>query len=137
MNSLFKIITDSAANANFETISQSLLIEDLELLMSVGIHTEEKQNKQRVMIDLSIDLESNQAGRSDNIKDTVSYADIVEMITEMSQVRHYNLLENFAENIMQNCFDHSPMIKSVSLSIIKPDILDSANVGITMSAERG
>lgn len=106
-----------------------IFIKELELMMSIGIYEQEQAQKQRVLVSVSLGIE-NKAGSSDDITDTVSYEEIANLIKEISNKRHYNLVESFAEDIASECLKNERVSK-VKVKIEKPDIFDDArSVGI-------
>ena len=136
MNSLFKIITDSVANTDFLTSRQSILIEGLELMMSIGIHDFEKNKPQRVMVDIELQIDPKSKPQSDNINEVISYADIIEKITALSQEKHFALVETFANDVGIACLSMGSQAQKVTLTVKKPDIIQNANVGVTLSLEK-
>jgi len=110
--------------------SDRIFVRDLTLQMSVGIYDHEKANEQTVIVNIVIDVESNFGKEISNIDDVISYEKIVKSITHISRKKHYDLLEEFAENIASICLEHKNSIK-VKVSVDKPDIMRTCKtVGI-------
>ena len=106
-----------------------IFIKDLEIEMSIGIYEEEKIAPQRVIISISLDINT-PAEQSDNIDDTVSYKTVIDDIKTLATARHYNLVESFAEEIATSCLKDK-RVKQVEVEVTKPDIfIDAAGVGI-------
>ena len=76
-----------------------IFIKDLELDMFTGIYEKEKQNAQRVIINIDIEVQSNKGKTLSGIKDVLSYEDITNEIQSLSKSRHFELLEEFCEEI--------------------------------------
>ena len=74
-------------------------IQDLRLSVRIGIYDHEKKDSQDVSIDLEIALPGAMALRSDNINDTIDYAEVVKAISELAGSRHFNLVEFLADRI--------------------------------------
>ena len=72
----------------------NIFIKELSLMMSIGIYEEEKAAPQRVLVSTWLEIE-NKAGASDEIGDTVSYEDIVNIIKDVSTARHFNLVDGW------------------------------------------
>ncbi len=107
-----------------------LIIDTLCLLMSAGIYDEEKAKKQRVIISAQIGVETNRERKLNSVDDIVSYEDIVNKIKGLAKERHYDLLEEFGEILIQKIFEDK-RINTITLRIEKPDIFDDVkNVGI-------
>lgn len=146
MNTLFKTVTSSLpARENDQNIvsfdhdsatTQTLFIQDLELEMSIGVLENEKQAKQKVFVSAELVVEPNQDWRADDIKNVVSYADIVEQIKEIAAEGHINLVETFAEKIIERCFDNS-QIQEISITVEKPDVIKEVKtVGVNITKSR-
>ena len=65
----------------------------------VGLYEWEKQRPQTLEIDIEIGIARNEAGRSDNIHDTVNYGEVVERIKAELVDRRFKLLEALAEHL--------------------------------------
>ena len=107
-----------------------IFIRDLVIEMSAGIYEYEKLVKQPVIINIELEVKSNKGESRSSINDVVSYEDIVNEITQISQSKHYELLEEFAENIACMCLGNDKVMK-VKISAEKPDIIDNTkSVGV-------
>ena len=110
--------------------SDNIFISDLMLEMSVGIYDHEKEDTQPVVVNITIEVESNKGRQLESIDSVISYEEVVKSITVLSKKKHYNLLEEFAENIACICLEHKNSIK-VKVSVDKPDIMRACKtVGI-------
>ena len=58
-----------------------------------GVLDEERRDGQRFLFDVELDLEHEQAARTDRIEDAVDYRDVVARVREVSDARAYHLLE--------------------------------------------
>ena len=105
-----------------------LIVRDLELIMSIGIYDHEKTAPQRVIINIEADI-MRLPHQDDDIETTISYEKLIDIVTTLSQHRHYNLVEAFAEDINNQCLSIKN-VNSIKLRIEKPDIIDGAIVGI-------
>ncbi len=146
MNTLFKTVTDSyiapqnnekiVAFEQVETIDQTIFIQNLELDMFIGAFDDEKKQKQRVVVNAELSVTPSTDWQTDNVKDVVSYAAIVEEIKSLAAESHINLVETFAEMIIGKCFTHDPVMM-VSVSVEKPDVMDgTTSVGVQISKTR-
>ncbi len=107
-----------------------IFIKDLIIDMSIGIYEHEKAKKQRVIINITLDVESNAGKALTSIADVVSYEDIVNKVKKLATEKHYELLEEFAEKIANICNNNDKVLKTV-ICLEKPDIIDNAkSVGI-------
>lgn len=76
-----------------------IFIEELRLKTWIGIYPREKVMPQTVELSLQIGVSTASAGASDDIRDTVDYAVVVERLRSELGERHFNLLEKLAEFI--------------------------------------
>ena len=145
MNTLFRTITNSALPEDnaFASPSSSVVrktsiiqINDLEIDMFIGVMDSEKEEKQRVIVNIDAEVDPNPQWQQDAINNVVSYVDIIERIQLIADSGHINLVETFAEKIIEACFSFAE-IQSVTVSIQKPDIIGNvASVGTEIYAER-
>ena len=141
MNTLFKTVTKSHDKESvipfqhYQNLEHIILIEDLELNMMIGISDAEKQNKQRVIVNLEISLDPKE-DYDEKIDNTVCYAELIKDIEELSAVKHYHLVETLAEEITSECFKRA-LVNEVTISVKKPDIIESTkSVGFKMSVKK-
>ena len=74
-----------------------IVIKDLVLPWSIGVFTHEKNKPQRVRINLIIQTRYNTKELNDNIKNVISYANIVDGIKLLSDSGHINLVATLAQ----------------------------------------
>ena len=76
-----------------------IFIEELRAETWIGIYPREKAMSQTVEISLQIGVSTASAGASDDIRDTVDYAVVVERLRADLSASHFNLLEKLAEHV--------------------------------------
>ena len=74
-----------------------IFIEELRVETWIGIYPREKAMPQTVEISLRIGVSTASAGASDDIRDTVDYAVVVDRLRKELGERHFNLLEKLAD----------------------------------------
>jgi dihydroneopterin aldolase len=74
-------------------------IEQLEVECIVGIRPEERDSPQPLVVDLALEYELHEAGRSGRIGDTCDYAQLAREVTALLEFRRYKLLEVAAAEI--------------------------------------
>lgn len=136
MNSLFKTITRAQKTVSNETVvafeqpttvKQTIFVNDLEVMMFIGVFDNEKHKKQLVNISMEVNVIANQHWQEDDVKNVVSYADIVNAALEIAeQENHIDLIETYAEMIIERCFQNH-MVLGMKVKLSKPGIID--NVG--------
>ena len=113
-------------------MKKKILIQDLICNASVGIHEIEKKNKQKIIINLEILLNTNVKTNTDNIKDVADYGKFRRVVLDVINSNHYNLIETLAEIIMKK-IKINKKVKHVKILITKPDIFDDCNVSCEIS----
>lgn len=105
-------------------------------MMSIGVHDFEKEKPQRVIVNIELEIDNESKAQADNIHEVISYADIIDQVTALSHEKHYELVETFANVVAASCLAMGEQAKKVSVSVHKPDIIDNANVGVSLTAEK-
>ena len=107
--------------------TKKILIEDLILSISIGIHNFEKLKRQRVKFNMEITTDPN---LKTDIKSIVNYENVIITIKKITEKKHYELLEELSESIFDEVFKNKK-IKKIKLKIDKLDIIkETKSVGI-------
>ena len=115
---------------------RKILISDLTLLISIGIHDFEKTKKQEVKFNINIDINSSLVPNENNLNSIVNYETIVKTITKLAKNKHYELLETLAEDIFDQLFKNIN-IQKIKLKIEKTQIIKNTSaVGIEITKKR-
>lgn len=85
-----------------------------------GVLEAEKTCPQTFKVDLDLFMDLQPAGMSDELKDTVSYADVYEQVKKIVEGESYNLIEALAENIAASLLVLFPL-QGVEVTVYKPD----------------
>ncbi len=113
-----------------------LLIRDLILRASIGIHAHEHLAPQRVKIDVELRVDKRTPASDDDISSVVSYEEIVEGIRKIVDQGHIKLVETLAERIAKLCLRDERVV-SATIRVEKPDIEpDAAGVGVEIHRRR-
>lgn len=76
-----------------------IFIEELRLSTLIGIYPREKAAPQTIEISLQIGTATAGAGATDDIRDTIDYAAVVERLRAELAKQHFHLLEKLAEHV--------------------------------------
>jgi len=115
---------------------RKVLISDLALLMSIGIHDFEKIEKQEVKFNINININPLLAPIENKLNSIVNYETVVRDITRLTKRKHYELLETLAEDIFFILFKNNN-IKQIKLKIEKTQIIkNTSSVGIEITKKR-
>ena len=112
---------------------KKVLVKDLVLLISVGIHQFEKLKKQKVKFNIEITTDPN---LKPDIKTIVNYENVIKVIKKLTEKTHYELLESLSETIFDEMFKNKK-IKKIKLTIEKLDIIkETKSVGIEVTKSK-
>ena len=115
---------------------RKVLITDLTLLMSIGIHDFEKIKKQEVKFNINIDINPLLTPIENKLSSIVNYETVVKDVTKLTKNKHYELLETLAEDIFFILFKNIN-IKKIKLKIEKTQIIkNTSSVGIEITKKR-
>ena len=87
-----------------------------------GVLEHERQEGQRFLVDLELDLADATAAETDRIEDAVDYRDVVATVVELSDARAYHLLEAFATAIADTLVQRFPLSRA-RVRVRKPDVV--------------
>ncbi|CUW40421.1 Dihydroneopterin aldolase [Magnetospirillum sp. XM-1] len=112
-----------------------ILVRDLVLKCSIGIHAHELLAPQRVRINVDMSVLEQAGPLSDDIANVVSYEDVIDGIKAMLAEGHINLVETLAEKIAELCLADD-RVETARIRVEKLDVYaEAASVGIEI--ERG
>src|SRR4029079_12768228 len=87
-----------------------------------GVLEHERRDGQRFLVDIELDLEHEQASRTDQIDDAVDYRAGVARVRAISEARADRLLESFAAAIADALVSEFPVV-AVRVRVRKPDVV--------------
>lgn len=96
-----------------------IIICDLPLQALIGVYAAEQDRRQRLILNLEIELDLSRASVSDALADTVNYAEIEERLVRLGETSHYQLLEALAGAAAALVLEYEP-VTSVRVRIEKP-----------------
>lgn len=122
-------------------MADHILVHRIAVFAYHGVLAEEARLGQRFMISLDCSLDLSEAGRSDDVARTVSYADLTEIAVEIATARRFALIEALAEAVAVAILDRFRAIESVSVRVDKPSapvaaIIDGVSVVIARNRAR-
>lgn len=95
-----------------------IIVKNIRAFSYHGVSAQEKIVGNDYSVNLKLGLSLKKAGITDNLKDTVNYADIVDLVRkEMS--KKSNLIENVAERICASIKETFSSINSVEIEVSK------------------
>ena len=115
----------------------AIIIEGLKVDTVVGCFTWERQIIQPLLLDLTIHTNLENAALSDELQDTLNYAEICEISAKVIQDAAPKLIEHAAKLVVDALFTTYPVVESIMITIRKPAIIPQANsVGIRLERHR-
>jgi dihydroneopterin aldolase len=109
----------------------TILIQDLAVSTCIGVPDSERVNAQTLKVSVWIHTNTRAAAKSDNVDDTIDYAEVASKIQELGKTER-KTVERFVEDIAQMILDtFSP--ESVSVSVDKFILPNAQRVAITIS----
>lgn len=106
----------------------TISITGIEVFARHGVLDHEQGQGQFFSLDLSLELDLTPAGASDDLGDTIDYADLARRIHQRVSSERWNLIEKVAERVADLVLEDS-RVGSVTVTVHKPDAPVSVPVG--------
>lgn len=112
-----------------------IIIQGLKLHSLIGVYDWERLEKQALLVDAHISLDLSGAAESDDVANTIDYAELADVLVNIADKSEFQLLEALADCMIKAVFERYPAV-SITLRISKPDILENAQcVSVELSRE--
>jgi dihydroneopterin aldolase len=98
-----------------------------------GVFDFEKRDGQTFIVDIEVETNFDSSVKSDDVRDTVNYAELANIAHAAITGEPVNLIEKLADQIARECLDISGIV-SVSVTVHKPQApidLTFGNVSVT------
>ena len=112
--------------------NRKILINNLIIQASVGVYKQEKQNKQKIIVNVELLLSNNSEPKHDNLESTQDYSQFRKSLIDIIQSQHFHLLEVLVEKIHSTLMINSYVI-GVKVNISKPEIFNDCEVAYELS----
>jgi dihydroneopterin aldolase/D-erythro-7,8-dihydroneopterin triphosphate epimerase len=113
-------------------------IHDLMIRAIVGINDDERVNRQDVLINITLWVDTREPGRTDEIDDTINYRSLAKRLIELTEQSEFFLVEKLAAELARLSLEFSESIERVRISVEKPGAVRFArSVGVTIERTRG
>jgi len=86
-----------------------------------GVEAQEKNIPQTFKVDLEMFLDLAKAGQTDDLLNTVNYDQAFHLVEKIVTGQSYALIEALADNIARTLLSAFPILKSVEVTIYKPE----------------
>ena len=115
-------------------IQRWITVSNFETLITLGVYPKEQTKPQKVIINVTLEVTANI--HNDNIKNVLSYEEIILIIKQVSKQNHKFLAETVAEDIAIKCLDLNTA-KAVHVTLKKLDIIEgSTEVGVEIKLKK-
>ena len=113
-----------------------VLINNLTVDAILGILPKERIQTQQVVINLTIFTDTQPAAKSQNIADTLNYAELASQAAQLTIEGEYLLIESLVEDLAALTLGH-PTAKAVTVRVEKPQaVSDAESVGVEIYRQR-
>jgi dihydroneopterin aldolase/D-erythro-7,8-dihydroneopterin triphosphate epimerase len=117
-------------------MADQILIKDLLLRTVIGINEEERRDRQDVLVNLVLSVDTRLAGVSDDVAQTVNYRSVTKRVIQLVETSQFYLVEKLAAEIAAICLD-DPRVERVRVTVEKPGALRFArSVGLTIERDQ-
>lgn len=116
-----------------------ILIRNLKIFAYHGVNPEEKVQGQNFILDIDAFVDISVPCKTDNVDDTVSYAEIIEETVRIFTSRKDDLVERAAERVSEGLFERFEKIQALRILLKKPDApidADFEYVGVEIERNR-
>ncbi len=108
-----------------------IIINGLKLYAYHGVNPEEKEDGQFFVLDITCFLDLQKPCHSDNVEDTVSYAQVIKKVRAAFLQEKYDLLEKAAQVVADTVLENFPAVESVNVLLKKPQAPVKADIAYT------
>ncbi len=111
---------------------RKILINNLIMQASVGVYENEKQNKQRIIVNVELLFSNDTEPKQDNLEATQDYSQFRKCLIDIIESQHFQLLEVLVEKLHSTMMRNSYVI-GAKVKISKPDIFNDCEVAYELS----
>jgi 7,8-dihydroneopterin aldolase/epimerase/oxygenase len=94
-----------------------------------GVHPEERKLGQRFIVNLTVETNSSEDKEIKHLSDTVDYTKIYDEIKHTMENLQFHLLEDCANEILDNVMNSFPKIVAANVLIKKPSVPINGSLG--------
>lgn len=116
--------------------SGKIRIQGLGFESILGTLSFERTSPQPVVMDLLLELDFTKAAASENVSDTVDYAEAASVVTTFVQDSKFELVETLVWKVAELLLERYPLLKAVEVSVKKPKAIPNALASAEIRMER-
>ncbi len=113
-----------------------IYLKDLVVTGTHGVHQAEKDHPQRFSISVELSFDASAAATSDDLKDTINYSTVRQIIIDVVQNTSFNLLERLAQTIGDRILVQDERPETVFVSVSKLDVFETGIPGVELEVSR-
>ena len=114
-----------------------ILIRELPLQAIIGVYDTERIRRQRVTADVTLELDLEEAARTDALTATVDYAQVEAELKQLGETSRFQLLEALAGAMIAKVLEH-PRVCAAAVRLEKPGAARyGRSVVVEMARRRG
>ena len=115
-----------------------ILLEGIQIPAALGVTAAERRMRRPVTLDLEVEVPLSTAGRSDNIRHTIHYKRIFEIVEDVAGNQEHKLVEALGERIARAVLEKFD-VPRVTVTVRKPKpiagVLDYAGIRVSRSRD--
>ncbi len=109
-------------------------VKGIKALGTIGVLPEEQERAQPFEVDVTLESDLSQSGQTDELNDTVNYAEVVETVVNVITGEQHRLLERVAQRLADEILGID-QVEAVTVTVRKlrppvPHLLDHSAVSI-------
>lgn len=101
-------------------------LKNLQIDCVVGVYAFEREQQQRIVMDIELDYDITAAASTDEVNEAVDYDRVAEAVTDLVTRRAFHLLEAMAAETATMLLAEHASVLTVRLDIRKPDAVAAA-----------
>lgn len=118
--------------------TDKIILRNLRFLGCHGCLPQEQSNPQPFLIDIDLHTDLKKAATSDNLNDTINYAEVFTLVQQIVTKEKYRLLERLSQSIAKAILETFPRVTTVRICVHKPEApiegtFDSVGVDMTFN----
>ena len=121
-----------------EHASDSIHLSGIEVFAFHGVLPEETEKGQAFLIDVEVRLDLSQAGKTDDLADTLDYGSLAQRVHDLVATDRWNLIERVATRVAESILEDS-RTESVVVTVHKPGApigVGFSDVAVTVRRDR-
>ena len=97
-----------------------IYLKNVEIFANHGVFAEEKSLGQKFILDIELNLDLEEAGKSGDLTKSVHYGELCHGIEKEFTKESFDLIETAAEKVANYTLKNYPLVKSVKVTLKKP-----------------